>query len=140
MPKPGVDPLIGDAEDLSSWRERMRRWAIRDLKNQDIADIFLEDGEYPEYEEPQPNLAAYAQGGFHKDAEKLRYSLELTDYNENKLFSTILGQHVPERDSKGCGLESSSEGSLCDGADRGDIWCSTIHRSWHNPPILSAEA
>ena len=56
MPKPGVDPLIGDVEDLSCWR----RWAIRDLKNQDIADIFLEDGEYPEYEERDPDLAVYA--------------------------------------------------------------------------------
>ena len=93
--------MVGDAEDLSSWRERFRRYAIRDLKNQDIADIFLEDGVYPEYDEPEQDFDAYAQGGFARDAAKLRYSLELTEYYDNvktltkarkKLFSTMLGQ------------------------------------------------
>ena len=48
MPKPAHDAMVGDAEAISSWRERMRRRAVRELKNQDIADIFLEDGVYLE--------------------------------------------------------------------------------------------
>ena len=145
MPMPGVDPLIGDAEDLSSWRERMRRWAVRDLKHQDIVDIFLEDGEYPKYGEPEPNLAAYAQGGFHNDAEKLRYSLELTGYNENmkqltkaskKLISTMLAQ-ICTKSQKEVAKAADWEEAVRDHdvmellkKNRGDTWWPTIHRSW----------
>ena len=58
MPRPGHGAMDDDAEDMSSWRERVRRLAIRELKNQDIADIFLEDTNYPEYEEPIMNASS----------------------------------------------------------------------------------
>ena len=47
----------------------MRRWAIRELKNQDIADIFLEELEYPEYEEPIMDAVQFNLNGAPKEVE-----------------------------------------------------------------------
>ena len=70
MPKPSHDAMVGDSEDMSSWRERMRRYAIRGLKNQDIADIFFVDGNYPEYEDPILDVEQYNLGGGPREVER----------------------------------------------------------------------
>ena len=97
MPKSGHHAMVGDAENISSRREQMRRWAIRELKNQDIADIFLEDGDYPEYEswmrcssilmEPPEKLRWYAIA-----IARYNRKMEELEASRKKLFSTIMGQ------------------------------------------------
>ena len=93
--------MVGDAEDMSSWREQMRRWAIRELKNQDIAEIFLEDGNYPEYEEPIMDVEQLNLAGAAREVEKRRYALAIARYHRTmeeleesrkKLFSAMMGQ------------------------------------------------
>ena len=81
MPRPGNDAMVGDAEDMASWRERMRRWAIRELKNQNIADMFLEDGNYPEYEEPIMYAEQFNLARAVREVEKQRYAIAMARYH-----------------------------------------------------------
>ena len=61
----------------------MRRYAIRELKNQDIADIFLGDGNYPEYEEPIMNAEQFNPAGAAREVEKQRYAIAIAKYHKN---------------------------------------------------------
>ena len=61
----------------------MRRWTIRELKNRDIADIFLNDGNYPEYEVPIMDAEHFNLGGVVREVEKQRYSLAIAKYQRN---------------------------------------------------------
>ena len=100
MPKPGVDPLVGDSADIISWRERIERWARRECTNSDIADVF-ENGVYPTYENPVPDNVAWNAGGATREMERHRirdeYNIasakrENLEKSKVKLFATMIGQ------------------------------------------------
>ena len=96
MPKPGVDPLVGDSSDIISWREKIERWARRECTNSDIADVF-DHGIYPTYENPVPDNVAWAAGGATREMERHRirdeYNIasakrENLEKSKVKLFAT----------------------------------------------------
>ena len=100
MPKPGHNAMVGDVEDVSSGRRRMRRWSTRELKNHDIAVIVFDDKNYLEYDEPIVNAEHYTLAGAAREVEKQRYSLAIANYqmymdeldvSRKKLFSTMMG-------------------------------------------------
>ena len=121
MPKPDHDEMVGDAEDTSSWRERVRRWAIRELKNRYISGIFFEDGKCPGYERADHKCGAVQSCWSYQRCLEARYSLAIAKYQKN----------IDELE--GCWLGGDIADSWRGGAieqNRGNTWCSTIHRLW----------
>ena len=97
-PRKGRVAMIGEHEDLTSWREKIQIYVSREYG--DIADIF-KYSDYPEHLEPELDLEEYNAGGARKYIEETRYSNEMKSYmskmkklNEDKpkVHAVILGQ------------------------------------------------
>ena len=97
-PRKGRIAMIGDNEDLTTWREKLQIHVSREYG--EISEIF-KSSEYPDFMEPELDRDEFDAGGARKYIEEIRYSNDMKLYTSKvkklsddkpKVHAVILGQ------------------------------------------------